>query len=130
MQTNISERDKRFKESTMTACATASPLKDGETVRLQPTQIGTKIRKKGKVLRKVGIRAYEVQCNGNIYTRNRKFLKRSTPESESGDDTDTGLSDKSETEEITVPTDNVGSGEQETRCGSNEEPVTCNSIGF
>ena len=39
-----------------------SPLKDGEAVRLQPTQIGTKIWKKGKVLRKVGIRSYEANA--------------------------------------------------------------------
>ena len=73
-----------------------SQLKDGETVRLQPAKIFTKIWKKGKVLGNVGDRLYEVQCNGNIYTKNRKFLNRSTAESESGGDTDNGLSDKSE----------------------------------
>ena len=90
-----------------------SPLKDVEAVQLQPTQIGTKIWKKGKVLRKVGIRSYEVQCNGNIYTRNRKFLKRSTAESESEDDPDNDEpSDKSETEDVSVPTDNAASDDQ------------------
>ena len=79
------------------------------------TQIGTKIWKKGKVLRKVGIRSYEVQCNGNIYTRNRKFLKRSTAESESEDDADNDEpSDKSETEDVAVPPDNAASDAQES----------------
>ena len=100
-----------------------SQLKDGETVRLQPAKIFTKICKKGKVLGDVGDRLYEVQCNGNIYTRNRKFLNRSTAESESGDDTENGLSDKSEMYEVTVFKDNAGSGDQKTRCGSNKDVV-------
>ena len=93
----IRERQARQRKYYDRGARHLSPLNDGEAVRLQPTQIGTKIWKKGKVLRKVGIRSYEVQCNGNIYTRNRKFLKRSTAESESEDDADNDEpSDKSE----------------------------------
>ena len=116
----IRERQARQRKYYDRGARHLSPLKDGEAVRLQPTQIGTKIWKKGKVLRKVGIRSYEVQCNGNIYTRNRKFLKRSTAESESEYDADNDEpSDKSETEDVAVPTDNAASDGQES--GGNED---------
>ena len=88
---------------------------------MKPTQIDTKIWEKGKVLRKVSIRSYEIQCNGNIYTRNRKFLKRSTAESQSGNDADAEPSDKSETEYVTVSTDNAGIDDQEITSGGNED---------
>ena len=39
------------------------PLKEGDGVRIQPTRFGQKAWKKGRVLRKVGIRSYEVKSN-------------------------------------------------------------------
>ena len=85
-----------------------SPLRKGEVVRLQPTRIGEKKWKRGIVVRKAGIRSYEVQCKGYIYTRNRKFIRRSRLPAEFGsDNADEEMSDMSEAEEnVSVPTDN------------------------
>ena len=54
-----------------------STFRPGEMVRLQPTHGNEKKRKRGKILRQVGIRSYEVECKGYTYTRNRKFLRPS-----------------------------------------------------
>ena len=54
-----------------------STLRPGEIVRLQPTHGNEKKWKRGKILRQVGIRSYEVECKGYTYTRNRKFLRPS-----------------------------------------------------
>ena len=85
-----------------------SPLRKGEVVRLQPTRIGEKKWKRGIVVRKAGIRSYEVQCKGYTYTRNRKFIRRSRLPAEFGsDNADEEMSDMSEAEEnVSVPTDN------------------------
>ena len=85
-----------------------SPLRKGEVVRRQPTRIGEKKWKRGIVVRKVGIRSYEVQCKGYTYTRNRKFIRRSRLPAEFGsDNADEEMSDMSEAEEnVSVPTDN------------------------
>ncbi|CAB3984941.1 Retrovirus-related Pol poly from transposon, partial [Paramuricea clavata] len=64
--------------------------------------------KRGIVVRKAGIRSYEVQCKGYTYTRNRKFIRRSRLPAEFGsDNADEEMSDMSEAEEnVSVPTDN------------------------
>ena len=54
-----------------------STFRLGEMVRLQPTHGNEKKWKRGKILRQVGIRSYEVQCKVYTYTRNRKFLRPS-----------------------------------------------------
>ena len=54
-----------------------STFRPGEMVRLQPTHGNEKKWKRGKILRQVGIRSYEVECKGYTYTRNRKFLRPS-----------------------------------------------------
>lgn len=66
-----------------------SPLKEGDKVRIQPTRCGQKKWKKGRVVKQVGIRSYQVESNGYTYTRNRRFLRKSTqdePNDEYSDD--------------------------------------------
>ena len=60
----------------------------GDTVRIQPTRSGYNAWKKGRVLRKVGIRSYEVENNGYTYIRNRQFLRKSAIIEDSDDDID------------------------------------------
>jgi hypothetical protein len=43
---------------------------------MQPIKLGEKKWKKGRVVQKLGIRSYEVECQGYKYARNRKFLPR------------------------------------------------------
>ena len=46
---------------------------------MQPIKLCEKKWKKGHVVQKVGIHAYEVECQGYKYIRNRKFLRREVP---------------------------------------------------
>jgi hypothetical protein len=61
------------------------PLEKGDIVRMQPIKLCKKW-KKGRVVQKVGIRAYEVECQGYKYIRNRKFLRREVPTGTNGDE--------------------------------------------
>ena len=67
-------------------------------MRIQPTRPGYKEWKKGRVLRKVGIRSYEVESNGYTYTRNRKFPRKSAIE-----DSDDNMDEEPATPEALIP---------------------------
>ena len=85
-----------------------SPLRKGEMVKMQPTIEGKRIWKRGKVIRKVGIRSYEIESNGRKYTRNGKFLRRlTTATEENGYSTEeeslTSERDDNVDEEVNIP---------------------------
>ncbi len=84
------------------------PLKNGDIVRLQPIKLGEKKWKIGRIVRKVGIRSYEVECQGYKYVRNRRFLRKvaitETDEEDGDDELNTNPPEKDLSEETVTPT--------------------------
>ncbi len=84
------------------------PLKIGDIVRLQPTKLGEKKWKTGRIVRKVGIRSYEVECQEYKYVRNRRFLRKvaktETDEEDGDDELNTNPPQKDQSEETVTPT--------------------------
>ena len=101
VEKDIQHRRQRAKQQYDKGAKQLPPLIVGQTIRLQPVGNGEKW-KKATVLKKVGERSYLVKTtNGQIYRRNRKFL-RSTNESIEQDDLPS--TDEDAADELYVPT--------------------------
>ena len=54
-------------------------LKDGDPVVMQPHALNDHVWRKAHVTRKVGIRSYEVEADGQTYIRNRRHRRKVSP---------------------------------------------------
>ena len=70
----VQERDK-LKRKYDKGARDLQELDEEDQVRMQPFKLGDKEWKKGTVLKKVGIRSYAVESDGQVYVRNGRHLR-------------------------------------------------------
>ncbi|XP_028394408.1 uncharacterized protein LOC114518588 [Dendronephthya gigantea] len=91
VQNRIQTQQKRQQRYYNKGTRMLEPLREGDTVKMQPVQLGQKKWATGKVVKNVGICSYKVVADSTTYIRNRKYLRK------------VGVEDSAQDEPLTAP---------------------------
>lgn len=84
------------------------PLKQGDTVRMKPFQLGNKTWMKGKISQRLDERSYEATAGGATYRRNRQHIvKTRKPPEQQFNERSSGLTQNPDQAESDLPTPSV-----------------------